>query len=83
VASAWRQKEPGVILALFLFGWFHLQNTAFSKWAMLDLNQRPPPCKGGKGCFWVLPDVAEPAYLSLGGVSVASPDAADGSKGGR
>jgi hypothetical protein len=24
---------------------FYLQNAAFSKWAMLDLNQRPPPCK--------------------------------------
>jgi hypothetical protein len=24
-----------------------LQKLAFSKWAMLDSNQRPPPCKGG------------------------------------
>jgi len=23
----------------------YLQNAAFYKWAMLDLNQRPPPCK--------------------------------------
>jgi hypothetical protein len=23
-----------------------LQNAAFSKWAMLESNQRPPPCKG-------------------------------------
>ncbi len=22
-------------------------NAAFSRWAMLDSNQRPPPCKGG------------------------------------
>src|SRR5918999_347027 len=27
---------------------FFLQNPAFSKWAMLDLNQRPPPCKFGQ-----------------------------------
>jgi hypothetical protein len=26
---------------------FHLQRAAFSKWAMLGSNQRPPPCKGG------------------------------------
>jgi hypothetical protein len=24
---------------------FHLQTAAFSKWAMLGSNQRPPPCK--------------------------------------
>src|SRR5215218_1440013 len=23
--------------------------SGFFKWAMLDSNQRPPPCKGGKG----------------------------------
>jgi hypothetical protein len=27
---------------------FYLQSAAFSKWAMLDLNQRPPPCKFAK-----------------------------------
>ena len=43
---------------------FFLQNPAFSKWAMLDLNQRPPPCKGEKGRFWVLQAFAKPAYLS-------------------
>jgi len=31
---------------------------------MLDLNQRPPPCKGDKGCCWGLQGVAKPAYLS-------------------
>jgi hypothetical protein len=46
-----------------LFLTFLLQNAAFPKWAMLDLNQRPPPCKGGKGGFVALPSVAEPAYL--------------------
>jgi hypothetical protein len=34
----------------------------FYRWAMLDLNQRPPPCKGGNGGFRVLPDVAESSY---------------------
>jgi Transposase, Mutator family len=27
---------------------FYLQNVAFSKWAMLGSNQRPPPCKLGQ-----------------------------------
>jgi hypothetical protein len=27
---------------------FYLQNAAFSKWAMLGSNQRPPPCKLGQ-----------------------------------
>jgi hypothetical protein len=27
---------------------FYLQNAVFFKWAMLDLNQRPPPCKLGR-----------------------------------
>ncbi len=31
---------------------------------MLDSNQRPPPCKGGKARFQALPDVAESPYLS-------------------
>jgi hypothetical protein len=54
---------------------------------MLDLNQRPPPCKGGKGCCRALQAIAKPAYLSrflfcallivagccaLGGVKVVS-----------
>ncbi len=48
----------------FTFVTFCLQNTAFSKWAMLDLNQRPPPCKGDvKGCV-VLQWLAESVYLS-------------------
>jgi hypothetical protein len=25
---------------------FHLQNSTFSKWAMLGSNQRPLPCEG-------------------------------------
>src|SRR5215204_4323139 len=28
---------------------FYLQNSAFPKWAMLGSNQRPPPCKLGRG----------------------------------
>jgi hypothetical protein len=32
---------PGVLPALLLNPAFYLQNVAFSKWAMLDLNQRP------------------------------------------
>jgi hypothetical protein len=43
----------------FLSSMFYLQNRMFLKWAMLDLNQRPPPCKGGKGRCRVSPDVAE------------------------
>jgi hypothetical protein len=35
----------------------------FYKWAMLALKERPPPCKGGKGRFWPLQTVTEPAYL--------------------
>src|SRR5918998_868351 len=31
---------------------------------MLDLNQRPPPYKGGKSCYQVLQAFAKPAYLS-------------------
>jgi hypothetical protein len=31
----------------------------FSRWAMLDMNQRPPPCKGEEGCFRVLPSVVK------------------------
>jgi hypothetical protein len=42
---------------------FYLQIAAFTKWAMLDSNQRPPPCKGSKGRCRVLPNVAESAYL--------------------
>ncbi len=30
---------------------FLLQFAALSEWAMLDLNQRPPPCKGEEGVF--------------------------------
>ncbi len=31
---------------------------------MLGSNQRPPPCKGEKGCFRVLQAFAKPAYVS-------------------
>src|SRR5919112_1135140 len=31
---------------------------------MLGSNQRPPPCKGEKGCYWGLHEFANPAYLS-------------------
>jgi hypothetical protein len=30
---------------------------------MLGSNQRPPPCKGEKRCFWSLQTLANPAYL--------------------
>ena len=32
----------------FYYRWrFCCKMPFFLKWAMLDLNQRPPPCKGG------------------------------------
>jgi len=60
---------PRTLKAIFFairsaYGTFILQNTGFSKWAMLDSNQRLPPCKGGKGYCRGLPRVAKPAYLS-------------------
>ena len=41
----WRGPAPATVQPV------HMQNAAFFEWAMLDLNQRPPPCKGGKGRF--------------------------------
>jgi len=43
---------------------FYLQNVAFSEWAMLGSNQRPPPCTGDKRCCGALRWLAESAYLS-------------------
>src|SRR5215210_686180 len=40
-------RGPGVVPALLSYPAFYLQSSTFSEWAMLDLNQRPPPCKGG------------------------------------
>ncbi len=40
-------KRPRHLAALLFTSMMFLQITAFLKWAMLDLNQRPPPCKGG------------------------------------
>jgi hypothetical protein len=55
---------PGVLPALLLNPAFYLQNVAFSKWAMLDLNQRPPPCKGGATLFRGFPNPTN--YLQTG-----------------
>jgi len=38
-------KKTGITSAFFLAPAFYLQNTTFLRWAMLDSNQRPPPCK--------------------------------------
>jgi hypothetical protein len=38
---------------------FYLQSAAFSKWAMLGSNQRPPPCKLGRGFPTTLSPVRE------------------------
>jgi hypothetical protein len=38
---------------------FYLQSGAFSKWAMLGSNQRPPPCKGGLIVFQAFPQLFE------------------------
>ncbi len=39
--------RPKERLGPFPSPYFILQNATFSKWAMLESNQRPPPCKGG------------------------------------
>jgi hypothetical protein len=35
----------------FSYSTFYLQNAAFSEWAMLGSNQRPPPCKRSAKVF--------------------------------
>ena len=42
----------------------------FSEWAMLDLNQRPPPCKGG--LVVSQPFVVVQIYLQIGIFSLLS-----------
>ena len=44
-------KRAGFSSGPFSSSTFYLQNSVLSEWAMLDSNQRLPPCKGGKGCF--------------------------------
>src|SRR3954469_25851742 len=53
----WCSEASDVSGALF-YSAFYLQITAFSEWAMVGSNQRPPPCKGGKECFRGLKAVA-------------------------
>jgi hypothetical protein len=43
---------------------FYLRSVAFSKWAMLGSNQRPPPCKRDEKDCEALQWLAESAYLS-------------------
>jgi hypothetical protein len=38
---------------------FNLQNAVFLEWAMLGSNQRPPPCKLGRGFPTTLSPVRE------------------------
>src|SRR5215207_5601527 len=44
VPSCLQRVLAGFLAAALLFA-----AAAFSKWAMLDSNQRPPPCKLGRG----------------------------------
>src|SRR5215217_2685362 len=53
-------KVPALLMSIA----FYLQNATFSKWAMLESNQRPPPCKGGKARCRVLHGIAVFPYLS-------------------
>ena len=57
-------KGLGPYRGLFLCATFYLQNAAFLKWAMLDLNQRPPPCKGGSIISWLFADVQKLLQIS-------------------
>ena len=41
----WETKWLPIMLWRFVF---YLQTSTFSKWAMLESNQRPPPCKFGQ-----------------------------------
>jgi hypothetical protein len=48
----------------------------FPKWAMLDLNQRPPPCNGEKRVSWMFAVVQEILHIgafSFYGCRVRSP----------
>jgi hypothetical protein len=42
------KKAPGMFRGLLSYATLYLQNSAFSEWAMLGSNQRPPPCKLGQ-----------------------------------
>jgi hypothetical protein len=43
----------------FSYSTFYLQNAAFSEWAMLGSNQRPPPCKRSATVFQRLLELAK------------------------
>ncbi len=47
VAALLLHKGPGAYRGLTTCAMFFLQSSTFLRWAMLDSNQRPPPCKGG------------------------------------
>jgi hypothetical protein len=44
-------KAPSMSRDLSRYATYYLQKPAFSKWAVLGSNQRPPPCKGGLLCL--------------------------------
>jgi len=62
----WRVLPPGESSVSTLY----LQTRTFSEWAMLNLNQRPPPCKRQNHMFWMFTVVSEylqiPAFLFYG-----------------
>jgi len=59
-----QQTGPDTLPDLLLTPIKYCNLQEFSEWAMLDLNQRPPPCKLGKRFPGRFCPVGNPAYLS-------------------
>ena len=54
-----QQTGPDTLPDLLLTPIKYCNLQEFSEWEILDLNQRPPPCKGQKHMLWVFTVVSE------------------------
>jgi hypothetical protein len=64
VTSGCCTKAPERIWGLTTHAVFFLQNSGFLRWAMLDSNQRPPPCKGDTITPWLFANVQKLLQIS-------------------